>query len=666
METFPAISLKNKTHFVRETSLDDRMSETFIHHDPQDHPFLQPWCCDEVSYSPLQETSALKPFGPVLIHEDEPLSAPQRHHHGLYSDIYLPSPPLTGSVLKPAGLPDVCDTRYMDSDRTDHSSHTPLSRLLTVSHDVFRHPQPPSPPVDTPELIQRTLPDSRTTEPLSPPLTSPVDLLDLPSLSTFASPDGDGPDLHSQFCFGGRDDDNDSCVASSSKQRCCWDGTKTSGVGLGATYEPHGHPPPPQLTPVPELLTPDTPTWSTSSMLDPLFEDSAMDWSASGSSDFNRDLHTPLEPPKPRGLSFDSSQEDSYDFLEAMHSSSLRPLRSFTMPPSTLQLNDLWSGPRTMDIDHDQPSRPSRSEPLNLNLAGFDDSASSLIEDVRSDGFPSALLTPSPRPPPLSLFDEPSYVKHGEPSSDFYMEAPSSPHSPHMQLLPCDEDEMFVEPLPTDTISPALLGLPDMDVGLGLDVDPGLDRSPSPSDYELQLLEGGQLDLPLHDLPEDEFQQLRAYYEQLAHAETAAKEREAVLDRRVKDVSALLKPPKAVPDPVVMRARRQEYRVASDLRAEARRARKEEKHRLRELGTLLDLKLETRVFHAKGAMRSVAHLVADMVFKRHDRSRALANRKAASSSRPSAPSPLRSSSPADSDNDDGSEDMMTDDDFDSI
>lgn len=92
--------------------------------------------------------------------------------------------------------------------------------------------------------------------------------------------------------------------------------------------------------------------------------------------------------------------------------------------------------------------------------------------------------------------------------------------------------------------------------------------------------------------------------------------------------------------------RRQEYRAATELRAETRRARKEEKHRLRELGALLDLKLDTRVFHGKGSLRSVAHLVADMVFKRHDRSRSLANRKTAAAPQTSScflSSPLRSS-----------------------
>ena len=83
-----------------------------------------------------------------------------------------------------------------------------------------------------------------------------------------------------------------------------------------------------------------------------------------------------------------------------------------------------------------------------------------------------------------------------------------------MQLLPTEEDGMATDPCPTDTIAPALLGLPESEPvpGLGLDVDPGLDRSPSPSDYELHLLDG-QIDIPLRDLPEDEYAELRSYYD---------------------------------------------------------------------------------------------------------------------------------------------------------
>ncbi|KAI0689307.1 hypothetical protein BC835DRAFT_261540 [Cytidiella melzeri] len=225
--------------------------------------------------------------------------------------------------------------------------------------------------------------------------------------------------------------------------------------------------------------------------------------------------------------------------------------------------------------------------------------------------------------------------------------APSSPHSPLMQLVPDASDEMFE--VPSDgTISPALLGPPAPSDGLGLFVEPsGVDppfaRSPSPSDYELQILEG-QVDIASSGLPEDEYQLLRAYYDSVQQAEAAARERENALDRRVKDISALLDPSKVVSDPMVMYTRRQELRTASEMRTEARRARKREKHRLREIGAILDLKmdLERAVFQGRSSMRSVPQLVANMVLKRRDVSRSLANRKAAGAK--ATPSPLRASS----------------------
>lgn len=666
METFATIPLRQSTHFVREGSSLDCMSQTLLSHDSQDNAFLDSWYCHEQSDRSLDNPALLKPLGPIFI-EDDPQHTPQHHHSFGNSDLYLPSPPLTGSAFKyPATLPHLCDPRFMDSDPSSRKS---LSRILTGSHDACCRPQPPSPPLDTPELIQRNLPDAHHPEPLSPPLTSPVDILDLPTLSTFDSPHGDTLDIEPEHHFRGEDEDEYAGEASTSMQRCCWDDAK-EGVGLGATYRSHGHTGRrPHLCSDHDLLTPASPTWNAPTMLDPLFEDSAMDWSSvDGGHDFTRNLRVPLDPAKHRGNSLDSMQEGSYDFLAAMQSSSLRPRRrSFTTPPSfpstqpnSPQLDDLWGEPHHMDIDDDQLSHSPRSPSLNLNLAGFDDPNAPGIDEPPTDPFTSKLLSASPLPPPpLDLFDEPSYSGLTEHPCGLYADdfVPSSPHSPHMQLLPSDEDQMVAEPAPTATISPSMLGLPDTDVGLGLDVDPGLDRSPSPSDYELQLLEGS-VDVPLKDLPEDEFQQLRAYYEDLSHSEASAKERESVLDRRVKDISALLKPPKASPDPTVMRARRQEFRVATDLRAEARRVRKEEKHRLRELGALLDLKLETRVFHTKGSMRSVAHLVADMVFKRRDRSRALANRKVASFPRTSSPSLLCSSFTDD--------DLLSGDDFDSM
>ncbi|KIP07359.1 hypothetical protein PHLGIDRAFT_512563 [Phlebiopsis gigantea 11061_1 CR5-6] len=163
---------------------------------------------------------------------------------------------------------------------------------------------------------------------------------------------------------------------------------------------------------------------------------------------------------------------------------------------------------------------------------------------------PTSLQRP---PPPLALFDDPLYTD----GCDFV------PSSPHIQLLPSDEGDALLimglvsEPaaMRTATITPALLRLSLVVGGLGLDVDVGLDRSPSPSDYEVQLLKGYD-NAAASELPEDEFRQ-----------------------------------PRASEDAAVIRAWWQEYHAATELWEETRRAWKEEKHRLRELGAPLDLKL---------------------------------------------------------------------------
>lgn len=641
------MSLKSGTHFVREGSPIDCMSQQLLSPDFPEHAFLDNWSSRENTYSPFSDHLLLQPFSSVFfeVKNDLPCPPPQRPHQSSRSDSYLPSPPRTGTPFKPSSLPEVCPASCMDpSDHDAAPFHQTLSRLLTGSHDACRHPQPPSPPLDTPELVQRTLPDARQPLLLSPPSTSPVDMLDLPQLATFDSFQNDP----SPRGFLRRSEDYpEFSGASSSREPGCW----ADDNHRSATLLHSGHIT--SQSPVQDLLTPDTPAWSSVGMLDPLFDDVEMDWSDDDSTShtFIHDLRPPPGDSKPRNNSLDSAREDTYDFMAAMHHSSLRSRRSFTMPPSlpssqasTSQLDALWDVPHEthpMDIDDEHLLKSPQSPSINLNA--FDDPHSALLDATGSCHYPpSTLLSHSPRPPSLTLFAEPPFDSA---TGAFFTDefVPSSPRSPHMQLLPT-EDDMVTDPIPTETISPALLGLlePEPASGLGLDVDPGLDRSPSPSDYELHLLDG-QLEIPLRDLPEDEYHQLRAYYDTLTQSEAEAKEREAVLDRRVKDVCALLKPPKAVDDAAVMRARRQEYRTATDLRAEARRLRKEEKHRLRELGALLDLKLETRVFNTRTSLRSVAHLVADMVFKRRDRTRSLANRKAASVPWTLQPSPLRCS-----------------------
>ncbi|KAI0761497.1 hypothetical protein BD413DRAFT_607124 [Trametes elegans] len=234
-------------------------------------------------------------------------------------------------------------------------------------------------------------------------------------------------------------------------------------------------------------------------------------------------------------------------------------------------------------------------------------------------------------------------------------EAPQSPHSPH-RALPSLEDEDMLLPLaepqaaPVDTISPSLLGgaPPPAREGLGLflqpvSIDPPLARSPSPDEDDLQFLDV-QLDPESTNLEVDEFLQLRALRKHALQQERAARLAEAELNERViAAASALLPPTQSDPDAMQTevdasekRARKRELHAAMDMRAEARRVRKLQKQRSKEIGALLDLKMQTPISPidgfppilsgSKAWTRSMAHLVAHMVLRRHDRSRPLENR----------------------------------------
>ncbi|KAH9857433.1 hypothetical protein C2E23DRAFT_720054 [Lenzites betulinus] len=190
-------------------------------------------------------------------------------------------------------------------------------------------------------------------------------------------------------------------------------------------------------------------------------------------------------------------------------------------------------------------------------------------------------------------------------------EPPSSPHSPNL-LLPELEDEEMQSPPPevhnwaAKTISPSLLGgapAPEQE-GLGLflqtlSVDPPFVRSPSPDEEELQLPDV-QLDPASTILEVDEYLQLQALRKQALQQERAARLAESELNDR------------------------------------ARRVRKQQKRRSKEIGALLDLKMQVPFSPVQGVppnggggkswTRSLAHLVANMVLRRHDRSRPLESR----------------------------------------
>ena len=222
------------------------------------------------------------------------------------------------------------------------------------------------------------------------------------------------------------------------------------------------------------------------------------------------------------------------------------------------------------------------------------------------------------------------------------LEAPSSPHSPYRELLPMEEDDSLY---PT-TVAPSLLGPPSHE-GLGLflqesSIDPPLARSPSPDEDDLAFLDI-QLDSASTSLELDEFLQLRTLRRRVLDAERDARMAETELAERVNLASEALLPGRLFTDIEEKRMRKYELHVAMEMRSDARKARKHMKQRNREIGALLDLKMERNVLQGKTAMRSVPQLVANMVLKRRDIYRPLANRRPASVAFEHRPSPLQAS-----------------------
>ncbi|KAH9923705.1 uncharacterized protein BXZ73DRAFT_50933 [Epithele typhae] len=255
-------------------------------------------------------------------------------------------------------------------------------------------------------------------------------------------------------------------------------------------------------------------------------------------------------------------------------------------------------------------------------------------------------------------------------------EAPSSPHSPHTALP--ELDGLFAEPsAPTlETISPSLLGgAPDLEDSLRLDMqplsDPAFVRSPSPGDEDDFGFLDVQFDADATPAEAEEFCRLRSIRKTAQAQERAARAAEAELGERIQTVATSLlpptrteaplnssppptdpdcmqtdEPPPDTPGPSAcfstapdVRARKRELQVLTEKRADARRARKAAKHRGKEVGALLELKTHTSAAAfaflpvaglpppgAKGWTRSLAHLIAHMIFRRRERARPLENR----------------------------------------
>ncbi|KAI0355215.1 hypothetical protein OH77DRAFT_1425280 [Trametes cingulata] len=422
--------------------------------------------------------------------------------------------------------------------------------------------------------------------------------------------------------------------------------------------------------------------------------ESEMDWSASPSSTLFDDLSAPPSP-KPGRLSLDSADLCS-PLGFAPHGSTHQqpsPISPLDIPYhqpdrhwySSAQGSGEASGLRSTHVAQEQHQyHPPFLTPFNhFSLhpppvdADLDSDYSDTVMPSEDEDSDPSLPPPSPRRRPLNELHDatpahgdlcPTPAPHSPHSAvlalpDFDMEdlreAPSSPHSPHRALPELEDEEMHsplseLHALPMDTISPALLGgappPPPEREGLGLflqpvAIDPPLARSPSPDEDDLQFLDV-QLDPASTHLEVDEFLQLRALRKHALQQERAARLAEAELNERVTAAAnALLPPVEGLPRGAALqsdaelaerRARKRELHAAMDMRAEARRVRKLQKQRSKEIGALLDLKMQTPFSPIEGFppimgggkawTRSIAHLVAHMVLRRRDRSRPLENR----------------------------------------
>ncbi|KAI0933387.1 hypothetical protein AcV5_005544 [Taiwanofungus camphoratus] len=411
---------------------------------------------------------------------------------------------------------------------------------------------------------------------------------------------------------------------------------------------------------------------------------SSMDWSSSE----EQDCDSPPVSPRPRSLSLDLPDLDL--FASSNHLGPDPSLDSQTGLPTLFgrQIPEVQRDApchdqheqyhehlhyRDGNFDHsdmmniDEPPSP-RSVGIHLppSAPGSDDSFADTAIPPDEDSWPPS---PAPLSPSRHLAILPDLGNHLH--NDFCLTpVPRSPHSPLTSLPELDpEDSLDVPPSPTSphltlpsspgefnsptadvytssgTISPSLLSTSNDSEGLGLflqpiSVDPPLARSPSPDDDDLQFLDV-QLDPASSNLEVDEFLKLRAMRRQALATERDARSSEAELAERVSEAANALLPPQqqihsahSEVDADERRTRKRELHTAMDMRAEVRRMRKREKQRSKEIGALLDLKMGRGVAPGKGSMRSIAHLVANMLLRRRDTFRPLANRKASGQSKP--------------------------------
>ncbi|KAI0806615.1 hypothetical protein C8Q74DRAFT_1453057 [Fomes fomentarius] len=601
--------------------------------------------------------------GPAILSETQDLRAKSTHHR--QSQPY-PSPPLTDAALaSTVPLPEVPGEpprhSFSSSDYRDFVDEN-------MSHDVARY-----------------------TVPLSPPPTALIGVKDLPQGEDFQ----EGEHQVESWKYGGDAAErgvsvpffppvrDDSGFEEFGTQEGHEEDHKFHGSHAGqslieptSVWSPHsplsmdeGLPDFPSLHDMLSIrssghhghhdapLSPVSPS-DGESQSDDWASGSEMDWAYSPSPTY-ADISAPPSP-KPGCLSLDLGECEPHWFTGDQPT----PLPEDHSPFSSTFHHPLHFHPPSGDLDTDYPDTvmPSEDDDDNTVLPPASP-RKRLLNDLYDPILPhgDAVLTPVPRSPHTSLFSLPDCDMEDPP------EAPSSPHSPHRALPVLDDDGMSPPlteqcALPMETISPSLLGgAPEQQPGLGLFLQPISDlplaRSPSPSEDDFGFLDV-QLDPESANVEIDEFLALRALRKHALAQERAARMTEADLNERITAAASVLLPPSHAEggsdtdsdgddvhmhcdmDIMEKRARKRDLHVLMDMRAEARRTRKLQKQRSKEIGALLDFKMHgpmspmeglPPLVGGKGWTRSIAHLVAHMVFRRRDRSRPLEGRAPAGS-----------------------------------
>jgi len=273
-----------------------------------------------------------------------------------------------------------------------------------------------------------------------------------------------------------------------------------------------------------------------------------------------------------------------------------------------------WASSQPSESDPEPPS-PSTSSSSLTSLIDYDELSppnSPLISrldlpDLEDDGLPKIVPSSPSRRSYSGLPD--SDIEIGDPTSDPVLALPGQ----HLLSLPGgDIDDELIPRIPTTPSRP--VPFPSSQPLLFIDDprDVPLPRSPSPEDFDLCLSP--------EDITDPELAKLFDLRKRSIAAERAARRLEALTD----DVDLFT-------------------------RAEARKTRKRERERSKEVGALLRLKLGDGVptcsqerspecepqNHARrrGVIGNMSQLVAQMVFRRNETYRPLAKRKMANTTR---------------------------------